>query len=238
MTGTGFYKRKLQTGHLQRDRDSLLLRLCEGKRVLHVGCTDFPLTSQRLAEGRILHKKLLDVTQLLIGVDTDQHGLKHMEEAYGGQYFCHDLSFDTAPPAGLMACTPDIILAADVIEHVAAPGPFLRGLALLAEGTTIDTRVIVSTPNGLGARSVMYTAFGIEMNHPNHRLVCTPRTLTVLADDANLIPVEWYFYNIKSGEGVAFQLVDHLIDTLAWFRMAYADGMTAVFKSRSKMSRA
>jgi hypothetical protein len=238
MIGTGFYKHKLQAGHIEKDRDSLLLRLCEGKSVIHVGCTDFPLTSERIDEGRDLHKKLLGATQFLIGVDIDRAGLARMEKEYGGEYVCHDLSCDGPPPPALIACSPDVILAADVIEHVGAPGPFLRGLASVARETASDPCILVSTPNGLAARPAMYTAFGVEMIHPDHRLICTPRTLTVLANDADLTPVDWYFYNTRTGDGAAPQLADRVLGALTRLRMAYADGMTAVFKLKSDLLRA
>jgi 2-polyprenyl-3-methyl-5-hydroxy-6-metoxy-1,4-benzoquinol methylase len=238
MTGTGFYKHKLQAGYLEKDRDSLLLRLCKGKRVIHVGCTDSPHTSELLREGRGLHKKLLEVTQFLVGVDIDRPGLEMMEKEYGGEYVCHDLCSADPPPTRLLACSPDVILAADVIEHVTAPGPFLRSLALVARRAANNTSLVVSTPNGLGVRQLMYTAFGFEVIHPDHRLVCTPNTLAVLADDVDLTSVAWYFYNLKTGEGAISQVSDCILDAFTRLRAAYADGMTAVFRLKSDMESA
>jgi hypothetical protein len=198
--------------------------------VLHIGCADSPLTEYRITNGDILHKKLLEVTGALIGIDIDDEGLKKLEANFGGDYLCYDISVGGPLPESLRHFYPDVILAADVIEHVPAPGPFLRGLVSLADTNGQEARIVISTPNGLNARSAVHTAFGVELVHPDHRLILTPRTLRTLATDVNLVCTGWYFYNVKSGSALPLRLTDYFFRCITKVRSAYADGMVAVFR--------
>src|SRR6187549_2683007 len=56
------------------NRVDYLLQYCQDKRVLHIGFTDHPFTSERLASGELLHQRLKQVTSGLAGVDLDQQG--------------------------------------------------------------------------------------------------------------------------------------------------------------------
>jgi hypothetical protein len=62
-------------GHYIPDRDQWILKQCAGKRVLHLGCTDWPVTAERLKAGKLLHQKLTSVCSLVVGVDPDEEGI-------------------------------------------------------------------------------------------------------------------------------------------------------------------
>src|SRR5690242_17147194 len=93
--------------------DHLLAR-CRGRRVLHLGCTNWPYTDAALADGSLLHLRLAGVAAELYGIDADAEGLARLAAA--GHHHLHrgDLeALDT------LALPPfDVIVAGEIIEHL------------------------------------------------------------------------------------------------------------------------
>jgi hypothetical protein len=87
---------------------------------------------------------------------------------------------DVRDPAQLDAlgvAPADLVIAGEVIEHLDDPGGFLAGLhPLVGEGG----RLVVTTPNAYGLLNVFASLAGREVNHPDHVVMFTWRTLTTL----------------------------------------------------------
>ena len=62
-------------GGQQVERDSHLLHLCRGKKVLHLSCAAWPATEMWCEDGSLLHLRLARVTRELAGFDLSQRGL-------------------------------------------------------------------------------------------------------------------------------------------------------------------
>lgn len=73
--------------HYIADRDSWIIDQCAGKTVLHLGCTDWPLTRDRLERGALLHQKLAEVCHVVVGVDPDEIGVNELAKAMSGHEF-------------------------------------------------------------------------------------------------------------------------------------------------------
>src|SRR5688572_3814468 len=106
-------------------RESYLLHhVTQGSRILHVGCTAWPATAAELADGRLLHARLVakgDVT----GIDIAAPGLALLRDA--GFDDVHE--WDALELASFPQKDYDCVVASDVIEHVSNPGRFLEGVA-------------------------------------------------------------------------------------------------------------
>jgi 2-polyprenyl-3-methyl-5-hydroxy-6-metoxy-1,4-benzoquinol methylase len=159
------------------DRDTWICRVCSGKKVLHLGCVDAPLLEEKARTGRLLHDKLLKVASRVVGVDLDATGIAELERLYPGQKFvvANAESFATK----VKADEYDIILAADIIEHVSNPGLLLDSAASLM---CPRSRLVITTPSAFSAKK-FFCAFltGYEHNHPEHTFFYSPMTLSRLA---------------------------------------------------------
>ena len=63
------------------DRVTFLKEICEGKKVLHLGCTDYPYHSGlRSMTEDFLHFELDKIAKELYGFDFDEKGIQVLEE--------------------------------------------------------------------------------------------------------------------------------------------------------------
>jgi 2-polyprenyl-3-methyl-5-hydroxy-6-metoxy-1,4-benzoquinol methylase len=212
------------------ERDALLLRLCAGRRVVHVGCADHPLTEERLRDGSILHARLMKDAAEVLGVDVDPAGIEKLRTQLGGQYLVQDLT-DSRAADVIAEFRPDVILAGDVIEHVRDAASFLRGISGLMREVGGGVELILSTPNGLGAKTLLNTLAGVEKIHPDHVYVFTPASLTRLVQDCGLSPQGFTFYHVNSGDGVRARVQGAICRAAARLRPAFAAGQVLVCRA-------
>src|SRR5438128_450146 len=108
------------------DRETFLVQAATSKRVLHVGCVDAGLLSDRLMTGAYLHGRLRAVAAELWGLDTDSEGVHQLREL--GFQNVQEGSAEE-PPAGLPRGYFDVIIAGEIIEHLRNAGRFLDSAA-------------------------------------------------------------------------------------------------------------
>lgn len=172
------------------DRMAWLLERCAGKRVIHVGFADTGCRSAQDRAGQWLHARLLEVTSELVGVDTDMAGIA-AATAEGFEVYQADCT-DAQAVSALQIEPADVVLAGEVIEHVGAPGPFLGALLKLCKP---DGVLIVTTPNAYGLVNVAASVLRrVEINHPDHVVMFTWRTLTELMRRSGWQPCETVTY--------------------------------------------
>lgn len=159
------------------DRDAWLGEQCRRRRVVHVGFADSGFTRRHQRDGRWLHDHLARAAAELVGIDIDAAGVA---DAVGTGYEAYAVDCaDDGAVADLGLEPADVVVAGEVIEHIDRPGPFLDGLRHLCRP---DGRLIVTTPNAYGLINVAASVLGgIEINHPDHVVMFTWRTLTELA---------------------------------------------------------
>jgi SAM-dependent methyltransferase len=152
-----------------------LAELARGKRVIHVGFVDAGYQEMQASAGTWLHAHLADGASSLVGIDLDTVGVAAASadgyEAYVAD--CRD-------PEALRALgiePADLVIAGEVIEHLDDPGSFLDGLhELVAAGGTL----VITTPNASGLLNGAAAMAGAEINHPDHVILFSWRTLTNL----------------------------------------------------------
>ncbi len=59
-------------------RQELIVNRCRDKKVLHLGCVDVGLLSERFPSGGLLHQQLAAVAGELWGVDIDTDGVSFL----------------------------------------------------------------------------------------------------------------------------------------------------------------
>lgn len=178
-----------------KDRVSVILEACAGKRVLHLGCTNSPYTSESLAAGTLLHEKLLSVAASVHGFDNDVASLEMMSKA--GYRDLHVADLEALESIDFKN-EIDIIVAGEIIEHLSNPGRFLEGVkTLMGEHTTL----LITTINAYsGMRFVQYALRGrggvAEPVHPDHVAYYSYSTLNLLLKRAGFAVDDFMFYDI------------------------------------------
>jgi 2-polyprenyl-3-methyl-5-hydroxy-6-metoxy-1,4-benzoquinol methylase len=189
------------------DRASFLLDACRDKRVLHVGCTDAPITDLRLAEGTLLHAKLSQNNPDVVGIDVAEDGLKLLREA--------GLTNVKRVDAERMSVEDfesdfDVILAGDVMEHLSNPGLFLQNAHKLLRP---DGSLIIGVPNALTANNLKAWLIGREDVHEDHCFYYSPKTLSQLCKRHGFLPTKLVFtvQPLTTGEFKFFGTLRHFI---------------------------
>jgi len=132
-------------------RVDYLKEICRGKKVLHLGCTNWPYTQAVLDDESLLHLELQGIASELWGFDADEDGLKLLRERGVQNLYRANLEeLDTLE----LEQQFDIILAGEMIEHLSNPGLFLRGIKRFMRS---ESTLVITTINAYcGFRMVMY----------------------------------------------------------------------------------
>jgi len=176
------------------DRVAFIKNVCIGKKVLHLGCTDYPFTKEMIANEMLLHFELQKVSKELYGYDFDQKGIDALSAVGVENLYYADL--EKLEEVALNE-TFDVIIAGEVIEHLSNPGLFLRGIQRFMNSTT---NLVITTINAYcGMRMLTYGLRGqggtLEPVHPDHVAYYSYSTLRVLIERENLKVDNFTFYN-------------------------------------------
>lgn len=200
------------------ERDPELLRLAEGRRVLHLGATDSPFTREKALSGDLLHQKLRGVVAELVGVDLDADAVAWLRETQG----IADILVGDALDRQLLAGRRfDMVLCCDVIEHVSNPGALLEAAhnAVVKGGS-----VVVTTVNATALKVAVRALLGREAVHPEHTCYFSYATLGELLLRHRLVPRRFGTFVYPTVHAVT----GYLLNGLAALAPASADGLLFV----------
>jgi 2-polyprenyl-3-methyl-5-hydroxy-6-metoxy-1,4-benzoquinol methylase len=121
-------------GSTERVQD-VIAALVQGKRVLDIGCVDH--SASHAGEDTWLHGHIEKHAAYVLGLDIAEPEVeklrKHGHNVIAGDAITADLQ-DTF----------DVVTAGELIEHLDAPGPFLRNMC---RHLSPDGRLLLTTPN-------------------------------------------------------------------------------------------
>lgn len=167
-------------------RVEIFRKLCAGKRVLHVGCADWPITSPATS----LHLALESVCAKLDGVDPHEEALEQLAPYTRGRLFSRLED---------VTDSYDIVLVPEVMEHVPNVPEFLAQLEAIDAPT-----FLISVPDAFQCRGghfdyVAGTQTFVEVVHPDHNVWYTPYTFTNTIKKYSALTVEqmWFFNRIS-----------------------------------------
>lgn len=148
-----------------RSRLDVFAQLCKGRRVLHVGCVDWPITDVRNS----LHVQLDPHCVALDGLDVHPEGFDALRPHLRGK-LCSDWA--------QVDEEYDLVLAPEVLEHVADVGGFLRQL----DGVRAP-HFVLTVPDAFSCfrGHFDYVQEGetfVEVVHPDHNCWYTPYTFS------------------------------------------------------------
>jgi hypothetical protein len=166
------------------DRIGHLRAAATGRRVIHLGFVDSGFRAMQERSGAWLHAQLAEVATELVGLDLDADGVA---AAVADGYAAHAVDCcDVASVAGLGLAPAPVVIAGELVEHLDAPGGFFEAVhPLVADGG----QLLVTTPNAYGLLNVVASLGRREVNHPDHVVLFSWRTLTAMAGRHGWEPV-------------------------------------------------
>jgi len=161
-----YFVQQVQVGSelADRPRIDVFRQLCAGRRVLHVGCVDWPITDL----GNSLHVALDGSCAQLDGFDVHAEAFASLRPLVRGKLFSDWNDISDAY---------DIVLVPEVLEHVGDVQAFLGQLDSLRA-----PHVVLTVPDAYSCarRHFDYNReqeVFVEVVHPDHNCWYTPYTL-------------------------------------------------------------
>ena len=157
------------------DRVTYLLERARGRSVIHLGFVDARNMHEKVRSAAWLHEQLAQTTTRLVGIDTDEDGVRAAREL-GHEAYTADCQ-SSADVADLELEPADVVLAAEIIEHLDSPGAFLEAVRpLIASGGEL----VVTTPNPTSLTNVLLALARTEIQNADHVGWQSWRTLDTL----------------------------------------------------------
>lgn len=157
------------------DRIEALGEVVRGRRAIHVGFVDSGFREMQERSGMWLHDHLAAEAESLVGIDIDPDGVSRARQAGYEAYV-----LDCCDPAALAEAGLEpapVVVAGEVIEHLDSPGGFMEAAhELVSPGGEL----LITTPNAYSWLNVCAALARREVNHPDHVVMFTRRTLAAL----------------------------------------------------------
>jgi 2-polyprenyl-3-methyl-5-hydroxy-6-metoxy-1,4-benzoquinol methylase len=184
---------RLPKALIVRDRQAPILARCQGKRVLHLGCADAGLLHERFEGHELVHQRLAAIAGELWGVDIDAAGISFLRSKGFDNLIVGDIC-ELDKIKALQGKNFDVIVASEVIEHLANPGLFLNTVkALMAH----ETELIISVPNAFRLDTLIWLLRGVEYIHPDHNYWFSYHTITNLVRKSGFNLKKLYVYSFQ-----------------------------------------
>jgi len=186
------------------DRNNYLENCIKGKTVLHIGCSDYPITEERIQSHNLLHEKLQNSAKEILGIDLSDEGINIMKK-YG---YSNVIKMDAENIQ--LENKYSTILAGDVLEHTNNPGKLLESASRVLD---TNGEIIIGVPSALTINNYKAWFRGWEQVHCDHTCYFSPKTLSALCERYGLLPTKLVFTTQPQGddESTLFVLLRKLI---------------------------
>ncbi len=190
------WKKSLPRASLVK-RDDYILARCAGRHVVHLGACDAPSSLEKASRGELLHQKLQGRCANLVGYDIDASSINLLRTRFGiTDIVARDLATVAphADPAG------DIVVCADIIEHVDNAGALLVSCNRML---SVGGDLLVSTIHALSFKHALRTLLtGVEIVHPDHVSYYSYATLGVLLGRFGFEPTTFRYFTYPTGNRI------------------------------------
>ena len=197
------------------DRVNFILERIRGKKVLHIGCADWPFTENKVKKGSLLHQKMVGVANKLVGLDLVRQGVTIMQEAgidnvyvVNSEMSVYDYLHDKF----------DVVVAGEILEHVLNAGNVFDSIKTVCHKKSV---VIITAPNFAPIKRLPRLLWRNENVHPDHVCYYSFSTLSQLFSQCDFEPIEWRVY--WRDVGTISKVVNRVLRMIP-FLQYYADG--------------
>ncbi len=166
-------------------RDEFFKAVVQGKKVLHIGCTDWPIFRPNIN----LHIQLSKVANEIHGMDIDLEGIENLKKFVPQKYF------ESLDDPSLLTEVYDICLIPETLEHVDNPATFLEKVSRIQADFFYFT-----APNAFSHEHIERNFWKgecfVEIVHPDHNYWFSPYTLkNIIQKYSNLAVIEVFLFN-------------------------------------------
>jgi predicted TPR repeat methyltransferase len=184
------WKWKLPNAELVNDHE-FYCNLAQGKKVLHIGCTDHKeLIDIKISQHSFLHINLMKYAKVLHGIDINQEAIEYLRIKYDITNICYcDITQNSFPD--ILLPSYDIILVPEVIEHILDLGSFLIAVKRFMSSESL---LVIGTPNACRLHSLFTVFKGYEEVNPDHKYYFSYSTLKSSLQDLGLVIDKWHIY--------------------------------------------
>lgn len=201
------------------NRDQVLVQLCEGKSVLHLGAADYPFHKEAAENNALLHQKVSRVTNRLVGIDQNAEAIDYLKANYGIDNIIYsDTTVNPFISDSRIKENFDVILCCDIIEHVENPGLLIE----FCKQYMIDnTLLVITTINASSIKTALRALQGREAVHHDHVAYYSYSTLCQLLFRYQLVPEQAGFFSY----GTRLKITGRIFNFMASMAPASADGI-------------
>ncbi len=163
------------------------------KNVLHIGCSDWPDTEEKINKKELLHQYLENITAGLYGIDVDEEGIMTMQKSGFRYVFIGDI-YNIHNDKNLSNKKFDVLLISEVMEHLTNPGLALESVKRYILKTNPRCEVIFTVPNYHNFwRNIVLGLKCKEVVHFDHKYYFSYRTFRALIESYNFQVDDFYF---------------------------------------------
>ena len=181
------------------DRLEVLDKMVAGKSVLHVGCVDHPLSSERLRSDRWLHGRLTQKASRCLGVDVNREGLEFMSRELGVENTCYADLTDPDLVAAIEGYEWEYVIFGEILEHIDNPVDFLS--KFLANYGHRCKNIVLTVPNAFRAGNFSSALKSKEFINTDHKYWFSPSTIAKVVHQSGLIVDEIYLCKFSESSG-------------------------------------
>jgi 2-polyprenyl-3-methyl-5-hydroxy-6-metoxy-1,4-benzoquinol methylase len=186
------------------NRINYLKELCRGKKVLHLGATDSPVTKEAIQKGYLLHLHLNKVSDYLVGLDLDVSMIQWLSDNYDIDTIKHG---NIEEPENYPKADFDIVIAGEIFEHLSNPGKALDCIRSILKFPSV---LVITVPNAYSIKGFLRALMKHELIHPDHILHHSPHTLKTLLERHGF-SVSSYFSYVNGGTGPIASITNQFI---------------------------
>jgi len=185
--------------HFKNSRDKIIIDLCKGKKVLHIGATDSPYTKEKYQNNLLLHIKIQNCAKDVLGIDIDKESISYLKTK--GVEDIIEFNMNNIKSIDF---EPDVIIFGETIEHLMNQE---IALETLKGAMNQNTQLVLSTPNSMWLNNIINTFAYRERQHPDHKIVFSYATLNNLLIANNFTIKNVYFTFLdRQKEGISKHL--------------------------------
>ena len=188
----------------QVNRERFIIDCCKDKKVLHLGCADWPYTEERIQDGSWLHEKISNVIKNCIGIDLSEETILTLKNKYN---VTNIIKGNVENLEILNLEKFDVVIAGEIIEHLNNPGQFMQSVKSVLK---TNGKLVITTTNAYCFRRAIRIPFGKESIHPDHVYYFSHRTLEALASRFNFKLIESYSYRLFNRSPLIPYIVERL----------------------------
>ena len=172
----------------------------KNKKVLHIGCSDWPDTEEKAKNKSLLHQYFTGFTSELYGLDSCKESISIMHKYNIKNVIVGDI-YDFYNDKNFTDKKFDVLVVSEVIEHLVNPGLALESIKQYILKTNPGAEIIFTVPNYHNFFfNFIYGLRKKEVVHPDHKFYFSYRTFRVLLENYGFEVNDFYF--VTYGRGI------------------------------------